>query len=197
MRIVLSGKTAHASMPEFGVSPMPAMAALMPALTALGGGGPLDEGFAMLTVTRVARRARLRGRAGTGRDLDDPADAHRFAHGRTAGTGRNPRQADRGRDRPRPRDHLSRHLPPLRKRPRTGAQLRRALEAEEIPFDRGLLPMRASEDFGHFSARAPVGFTCSARANATRASQSDYDFPDDLIAIGAGVFMRVLRNSLG
>ena len=39
MRIALTGKTAHASTPEHGASPMPAVAALMPALTALGTGG--------------------------------------------------------------------------------------------------------------------------------------------------------------
>lgn len=50
MRIVLSGKTAHASAPEYGVSPMTAVASLMPALAALGGDGRVDEGFAMVTV---------------------------------------------------------------------------------------------------------------------------------------------------
>ena len=39
MRIALTGKTTHASTPEHGASPMRAVAALMPALTALGTGG--------------------------------------------------------------------------------------------------------------------------------------------------------------
>src|SRR5918993_4038331 len=43
MRIVLTGKTAHASMPETGTSPMQAVATLMPALTALGTGGALTR----------------------------------------------------------------------------------------------------------------------------------------------------------
>ena len=42
LRVVYTGKTAHASTPEFGVSPMAAVARLMPALSALGNGGKLD-----------------------------------------------------------------------------------------------------------------------------------------------------------
>ncbi|WP_114187048.1 amidohydrolase [Microvirga aerophila] len=53
MRIALSGKTAHASMPEFGVSPANAVAKLLLALTTLGGGSTQDENFAMVTVTHA------------------------------------------------------------------------------------------------------------------------------------------------
>ena len=45
MRIALRGKTAHASTPHQGVSPMRAVAALMPALTDLGRGEPPDPDF--------------------------------------------------------------------------------------------------------------------------------------------------------
>lgn len=48
MRISLSGKTAHASTPEFGIAPTFAMAALLAGLTALGNNGPLDENYSLL-----------------------------------------------------------------------------------------------------------------------------------------------------
>jgi amidohydrolase len=53
LRAALSGRTAHASSPEQGVSPMRALARLMPELTALGRGGALDAGFSLVTVTHA------------------------------------------------------------------------------------------------------------------------------------------------
>ena len=66
--------------PEQGVSPMAALAALMPALTALGGRGPLDERFAMVTVTHAAMGARSFGVA--------PGEAELWATLRTLTDGR-------------------------------------------------------------------------------------------------------------
>src|SRR5690606_20154659 len=54
MRIVLTGKTAHSSMPETGASPMRAVSRLMPALAALGGGDFTTDDFGMVTVTHAA-----------------------------------------------------------------------------------------------------------------------------------------------
>ncbi len=53
MRIVLEGKTAHSSMPETGISPMPAISELMPALPALGRATFADDDFSMVTVTHA------------------------------------------------------------------------------------------------------------------------------------------------
>ena len=53
LRIHLTGKTAHASMPETGTSPVHAVARLIPALLALGPGGALDERFRMVTITHT------------------------------------------------------------------------------------------------------------------------------------------------
>lgn len=53
MRIALTGRTAHASMPEHGISPMAAVASLMPALTDLGPGGPLGTHYRLVTVTHA------------------------------------------------------------------------------------------------------------------------------------------------
>jgi metal-dependent amidase/aminoacylase/carboxypeptidase family protein len=186
-------------MPEFGVSPMPAMAALMPALTALGGGGPLDEGFAMLTVTHASLGEPAFGVApGRGeiwttlRTLTDSRMADLRERAETL-VRRIAAENGLGLD-------ITYHdvFPHCESAPEPVAYVRRALEAEEIPFDRGLLPMRASEDFGHFGAHAPLGFyLLGAGERHASLHNPDYDFPDDLIAIGARVFMRILRNSLG
>jgi metal-dependent amidase/aminoacylase/carboxypeptidase family protein len=59
-------------------------------------------------------------------------------------------------------------------------------------------PMRASEDFGRFGdAAAAAMFFLGAGEHHPSLHNPDYDFPDDLIAIGARVFMRTLRDLLG
>ncbi len=53
LKIVLSGRTAHASMPETGISPVPAVARLMPALTALSSGSIATDDLVLATVTHA------------------------------------------------------------------------------------------------------------------------------------------------
>jgi len=54
LKITLTGKTAHASLPHTGLSPTGALADLIPSLQALGPGGDhLDAGFRLITVTHA------------------------------------------------------------------------------------------------------------------------------------------------
>ena len=155
MRIALSGKTAHAATPEEGVSPMAALATLMPALTALGPGGPLTEAFALVTVTHARMGEPAFGIA--------PAHAEIWATLRTV--------TDAGMDRLRARaESLAREAAQAaglgisieyqdvfvhcENDPEAVEHLRRALDAEGVPHDRGNLPMRPSEDFGRFGTHA-------------------------------------------
>jgi amidohydrolase len=199
MCIVLTGKTAHASMPETGVSPVNAIAQLMPALTALGSGGPMDESFAMVTVTHA--------------QIGEPAFGIAPAHGEIWATLRT--MTDAGMDalvskaeqmaKNVARDSglsieisyrdVFRHC---ENAPEAVAHLRRALDAEGVPHDRGDLPIRPSEDFGQLGANAPAAmFFLGSGEDHAALHNPDYDFPDDLIAIGARVFMRTLRDLLG
>jgi len=82
--------------------------------------------------------------------------------------------------------------------PEAVAHLRRALDAEGVAHDRGDLPMRPSEDFGHLGAHAPAAMLfLGAGEHHAALHNPDYDFPDDLIGVGARVFMRTLRDLLG
>src|SRR5690606_14294935 len=78
------------------------------------------------------------------------------------------------------------------------AHLAAALDAEGIPHDGEGLPMRASEDFGTFGhgSRSAMLFL-GAGTDRPNLHNPDYDFPDDLIAIGARIFMRAARDLLG
>ncbi|MDP8917839.1 MAG: amidohydrolase [Pseudomonadota bacterium] len=199
MRIVLSGKTAHASMPETGVSPVNAVADLMPSLTALGSGGPMDEGFAMVTVTharigeaafgvapgRAEIWATLRTLTDAGmEDLCVKAQHLVLSRAREQGLGVEIAY-----------DDIFHHC---ENAPEAVAQLQKALEAEGVPYDGGNLPIRASEDFGRFGKSAAAAmFFLGAGEKHPALHNPDYDFPDDLIGIGARVFMRTIRNLLG
>ena len=199
MRIVLNGKTAHASMPETGISPVSVVAELMPALTALGRGGPLDEDFAMVTITHARIGEPAFGVA--------PARAEIWATLRTL-TDETMEElcvsaehlvlsaaTQKGLSVEISHDDIFQHC---ENAPEAVAHLRRALDEEGIAHDRGDLPMRASEDFGRFGQRAPAAmFFLGAGENHPSLHNPDYDFPDDLIGIGTRVFMRTIRNLLG
>ena len=58
--------------------------------------------------------------------------------------------------------------------------------------------MRASEDFGLFgrASKSAMLFLGSGETHP-QLHNPDYDFPDDLIPIGARIFLRVARTMLG
>jgi metal-dependent amidase/aminoacylase/carboxypeptidase family protein len=199
MRIVLTGKTAHASMPETGVSPVNAVAGLMPALTALGRGGPMDEGFSLVTVTHAKIGEPAFGIApahgeiwATLRTLVDAGMDDLVARAEALATGA---AQEHGLRLEITYHDIFRHC---ENAPEAVAHLRHALDAEGVPHDRGDLPMRPSEDFGRFGDHAPAAmFFLGAGERHPSLHNPDYDFPDDLIGIGARVFMRTIRNLLG
>ncbi|OOG70938.1 amidohydrolase [Sinorhizobium sp. A49] len=201
MKIVLSGKTSHASCPEDGIPPTFAMANLLGELTGLGAGGRLDADFTLVTVTH----ARLGepafgispGRAeiwATLRTLTDArminlvgsAEALVHKHAAAGGLASSISYED--------------IFHQCSNAPEAVDELRRALAEEEIGHDSGAttLPMKASEDFGLFGRVAPSAmFFLGAGENHPRLHNPDYDFPDALIAVGARAFMRTIRNLLG
>lgn len=199
MRIVLSGKTAHASTPGFGVSPMAAMARLMPALAALGAGSVIGPDFAMATVTHARLGEAAFGVApGHGeiwvtlRSLTDArmqllcAEAEALAREAAARSALGIAISY---------EDVFAHC---ENAPEATAVLGRALDAEGVPYGPGNLPMRASEDFGRFGQIALAAmFFPGAGVNHPSLHNPDYDFPDELIGLGAGVFMRVVRELLG
>jgi amidohydrolase len=199
MRIVLEGRTAHSSMPETGVSPMRALSRLMPALTDLSRAGFDSDDFRLVTVGHcdmgeavfgiAPGRAELWATLRTRRDdrmVDLAAAAEALVREAAAADGL---ACDV--------DYHEIFVASLNDEDAT-AHLRAALDAEGVSHDEAELPMRASEDFGRFGhgARSAMFFLGSGEAHP-QLHNPDYDFPDDLIPIGARVFMRVARDLLG
>ncbi|WP_152044829.1 amidohydrolase [Aureimonas psammosilenae] len=198
LRVELRGRTAHASMPQDGVSPMGAMARLMPALTALGAGGPLRDGFRLVTVTHARLGEPAFGIApghgeiwATLRTLQDEAmqglvaEAEAIAVAVARGAGLDCAMSYHDIFR-----HCDNH-------PEAVALLRRALDGEGIAHRPGE-PIYPSEDFGRFAdVSKSAMFFLGAGIDHPRLHNPDYDFPDDLLAVGARVFLRAVRELLG
>lgn len=199
MRIVLEGKTAHSSMPETGISPMPAISELMPALPALGRATFADDDFSMVTVTHAEMGEAVFGIA--------PAHAEVWA---TLRTRRDENMADLcaaaealvGELAARHRlaacwDYHEIFVASVNA-PDAVQHLQRALDEEGVTHGEEALPMRASEDFGLFGHGAKSAmFFLGAGETYPALHNPDYDFPDDLIPIGSRIFMRTARNLLG
>jgi amidohydrolase len=199
MKISLSGKTAHASQPETGTSPMAAIAELMPALTGLSHGAPPASDFTLATVTHASLGEKAFGIA--------PGDAEIWVTLRTlvdermAGLCETAEQLVSDAARRAGLGHaISYHdiFFHCENAPEAVADLETALRTEGIRFDEGNLPMRASEDFGRLRAACPSAmFFLGAGEEHPALHNPDYDYPDDLTAIGARIFMAVIRDKLG
>lgn len=204
LRIVFSGKTAHASLPETGRSPARAMAALIPALMALGIrhgdlGGPLGGDFRLVTITHALLGEAAFGIApglaevwATLRTLTDAPMAEMLA--RTQAIACDLAAAD-GLD---VTFAQSDSFAACTNDPAATVHLQTALDALGMTHSAGELPMRWSEDFGRFGqhgTRSAMLFL-GAGEGVPDLHNPDYDFPDALIPLGAAVFDRVLRQIL-
>lgn len=200
LKIALHGKTAHASLPQTGISPAAALAGLILALTALGPGGPLTPGYRLTTVTHARLGEPAFGIA--------PGEAEVWVTLRTL---ENAAMADlRAETAALAETAAARHGLGLTltthddfaasvNHPDATARLAAALMALAIPHRADDLPMRASEDFGRFGTpptRAAMLFL-GAGTGHPALHNPDYDFPDDLIPLGAALFHRVLADLLG
>ncbi|MFY0594902.1 MAG: amidohydrolase [Cognatishimia sp.] len=199
LQIKLTGKTAHAADPQDGVSPAFAVSELIPALTALGKGGALDENFRLVTITHVNIGEPTFGIA--------PADAVIYATLRTAfddGMASVSTQA-----KALAQDAAARHgldvvfdvfddfAASVNDADATEVALK-AMRTLGIAHGNEGLPMRASEDFGVFGWDAKAAMLClGPGVDYAALHNPDYDFPDDLIPIGAAIFERIARDLLG
>jgi amidohydrolase len=75
--------------------------------------------------------------------------------------------------------------------------VRRAAEKNNLGIIEADLPFSWGEDFGHFTARFPGAlFGLGAGSDSPSLHQSDYDFPDDIIGTGVGVFKEIIQQAL-
>ena len=199
LAIKLSGKTAHAANPEDGLSPARTVSDLIPALSALGTGGALDDTFRLATVTHARIGEATFGIA--------PGDAIVHVTLRTARDEAMEDMATEARSLAEglaQRDGLAVSFEvkddfaaSINDAEATAVAVA-AMDAVGAANGDDGLPMRASEDFGVFGWGAKAAMLCLGPGEDHAALHNpDYDFPDDLIPIGAALFDRIARDLLG
>jgi amidohydrolase len=199
IRIILEGRTAHSSMPEMGTSPVLAISELMPALPNLDKATFADDAFRMVTVTHASMGEAVYGvtpgcaevwaclRTRLDENMSSLCEA---AEAKVAEIS--------GKHGLTHRTEYHEIFVASVNEPEAVEHLRRALDEEGVRHSEESLPMRASEDFGLFGRAAKSAmFFLGAGERHPSLHNPDYDFPDDLIPIGARVFARVAINLLG
>ena len=199
IKITLTGKTAHASQPEAGISPAAALARLIPGLGALGQGGALGEGYRLVTLTHATLGVPAFGIApahgeiwATLRTLRDGAMAELLAQ--ATALAQSAAAADGLALSITHHDVFQACI----NDPQATQILGAALDFCAIAHHAGDLPMRASEDFGRFGAGAKAAMLFLGAGQTHPALHNpDYDFPDDLIPLGVRVFDHAIGQILG
>lgn len=201
LKITLSGKTAHAADPRDGVSPVLAVAKLIPALDGLGygDGGPRNEDFRLVTITHANIGEPTFGVA--------PGEAEVFATLRTAADASMESLEVAARDLAasvakefglRVSFEIHDQFAASVNDAEAYAVAVKAMDAIGVPYGEESVPMRASEDFGVFGGNAKAAMLCLGPGEDYAALHNpDYDFPDDLIPIGSSIFERIARDLLG
>ncbi|AYD01487.1 amidohydrolase [Neorhizobium sp. NCHU2750] len=198
IKIILTGKTAHAAYPETGTSPASAVAELMPALNALASGTVTTGDLVRTTVTHATMGEPTVGVA--------PGYAEIWATLRTSTDDQMAALVDRAETMARRAAEANGLSLKIEYQEVFGhcindAEaadiLRAAMDAEGVSHEPGE-GFRASEDFGRFgSVSKSAMLFLGAGENHPAPHNPNYDFPDDLIPIGAGIFLRAIRNTLG
>jgi amidohydrolase len=200
LKITLTGRTAHASQPDTGVSPALAMAELIPALMALAPVGPMHDDFRLVTICHARLGDPAFGVAPGLAELmvtlrtrtDGPmaeleAQALNLIHATAARDGLGVTVETH--------DIFTATV----NTPKAAAHMAAALAALNIPFSNENLPMRPSEDFSAFGDEGAelCMILLGAGMDVAALHNPDYDFPDALIPLGARLFHRVMREVLG
>jgi amidohydrolase len=197
--IELTGKTAHASMPETGVSPAMAVARIIPALKKLEAGEAIAPGFRRVAVTNVqmgepvfgvtpgAAEIRMTLRTPESSAIEGlAAEVLALVGGIAAGEGL-------------ALAHSTHNFFRACVNDAEAAALFETV-AGQMGLSRveGYVPIRGAEDFGLFgsSSKSAMLFI-GAGMDRPMVHNPDYDFPDELIPVGSGLFLGVLDGLLG
>lgn len=199
LHVRLDGRTAHASQPETGLSPAGTLAGLIRDVAALGPGGRMDDDYALVTVTHARLGEPTYGVA--------PGQADLQATLRTMTPGRMERlkgdAAALAVERARAAGlavALDWHddFACTANDAEAIAIVRGVLDARGIPWEEMAEPYRASEDFGRFGGTARTAIVVvGAGTDVGALHNPDYDFPDALIPVGAGILTDAARAVLG
>ncbi|WP_343211881.1 amidohydrolase (plasmid) [Aliisedimentitalea scapharcae] len=198
MQITMEGKSSHAALPEDGVSPGPAMAALMTSLPGLSQGQIGDQDFALATLTHAMLgeptfgiapadgELRVTLRSMTNERMDRMmADAMARVDRVTSGLSVNVQWHDVFRS--------------VVNDPKATAMARTVASVLGLAVTDMEIPMRWSEDFGRIGddgAQAALLYVGSG-VDHPQLHNPDYDFPDALVPVVTDLFCALIDQLLG
>ena len=194
--IRIEGRTSHAAEPELACSPVGLLGTIITHLESLGSGGVLDEHFRLATITHVNvgepnfgitpgnAEIMVTLRASTDIAVNEmEAAARQQVAGLVDEKGLGVTFGIHDEFAASINDEAA------------VAVATRALDQLGIPHGNDGVPMRASEDFGVFGRNARSAMLClGSGVDHPALHQPDYDFPDDLIRMGAHIFERIARD---
>ncbi len=190
------GREAHAGSPESGISPVPALVSLMATLAPFTTPAPITEKFLLATLCHLSMGARAFGIA--------PGQAEAFVTLRAVTDAQltafeseivQQLQTDVGALHLEFTQHD--HFNATINAPEASALVSRAAQTLGVTEGSFALPMRASEDFGAFSATTRCAlFFLGAGEDHPALHDPTYDFPDALIAPGVALFRQILAEAM-
>jgi amidohydrolase len=198
MEIELTGKTSHAAEPENGINPAMAVSEMIRRFEGISSQSKIFDEFALITIIQVilgekafgtsAGHAILRAtlRALTEKDFHNLVD---FARTEAEQIGKN--------EGLRVSISTTEEFPVTENHPECTSMIRELAEKNEWPLKWLDKPFRWSEDFGHFSKiskSALIGL--GSGMDQPKLHHPDYDFPDEIIPTGAGLFYAVYSKLL-
>jgi amidohydrolase len=198
MQIILHGKSSHAAAPEDGVSPAMAMAHLIQEIPSLGSGSISDANYALSTLTHVRLgeptfgvapgegELRITLRSKTDERMDDMIQKALA-------------MLDHIKD-PLEIDVVWHDVFPASTNDVDATGIARdAAKVNKLNIHDMKHPVTWSEDFGRIGldgAQATMIFL-GAGETQPQLHNPDYDFPDALLPIGAGLFLEIIDQILG
>ena len=203
IRILLEGKTSHASQPQDGISPVTAMMKIAEGLNALtnglDAGQALDESYRLVTITHMSVGEPCFGVApgkgtlwATLRTVSDDVMGHLVASAEQLAT---LAAKEAGLTLQIEQDDI---FAACTNASETTDMVAKALQAEGISTEAQSEPMRWSEDFGQFGRHCPSTlFVLGSGKEQPQLHNPDFDFPDSLTPVGARIFERIIRDRLG
>ena len=199
LRIELTGKTAHASMPETGISPGIAVARIISALKSFERGEAVEPGFRRATLTYVEMGKPVfgitPGSAEIRMTLRTPeTDAIMSLVEEVMETVRNVAEEE-GLELSHSTHNFFRACV---NDAEAAAVFDTAVDRMKLERVAGYVPIRGAEDFGLFGScsKSALLFIGSGM-DRPMVHNPDYDFPDELIPVGAGLFLEVLDQLVG
>ena len=199
LKITLHGKTAHAADPDDGISPSHAVAEFIQKISEFNHGDELNNNFRLTTVTHVQIGEQSFGIS--------PGDASIFV---TLRTSNDDSLSQLDKDVRGLVSNISKqfkltfdfeifdHFAASINDKEAHDIAVNAMKSLNINYGSIGVPMRASEDFGIFGKQSKAAMLCLGPGEDYAALHNpNYDFNDDLIPVGTGIFERITRDLLG